>query len=205
MAEFFPGDSTDMQDQHELSRSPSHITDWSDQSLVEALNNGSYAAFETLYQRYRDWVFKSAYRFTWDVQASEDVLQDVFQYLLGKFPGFELRCQLKTFLYPVVRSFSLNLKYKREQEADTRESLLLLSAEYAPQSGVFPLEEFEYALSTLPVEQREVLILRFVDELSLREVAQAMDLPLGTVKSRLHLAVGLLRRNERLQALFAEF
>ena len=196
---------TYMHDPHQFPRSDSCFADWTDQVLVEAVNDGSHVAFEALYQRYRDWVVRLAYRFTRDVQASEDALQETFLYLLGKFPGFELRCQLKTFLYPVVRSFSLNLKHKREQEADSKESLLVLSAEYATQSTVFPLEEFEYALSKLSVEQREVLILRFVDELSLREVAQAMDLPLGTVKSRLHLSVGLLRQNERLQALFAEF
>ena len=194
-----------MHDPHQFPQSASGFASWADQTLVEAVSYGRSAAFEALYLRYRDWVVRLAYRFTRDVQASEDALQETFLYLLGKFPGFELRCQLKTFLYPVVRSFSLNLKHKRKQEADFKESLLVLSAEYVPQSTVFPLEDFEYALSKLSVEQREVLILRFVDELSLREVAQAMDLPLGTVKSRLHLAVGLLRQDERLLAVFTEF
>ncbi|MEO0510257.1 MAG: sigma-70 family RNA polymerase sigma factor [Verrucomicrobiota bacterium] len=193
-----------MHDPHLFPQGASGFADWTDQALIDAVNEGNHAAFEALYRRSRDWVVRLAYRFTRDAEASEDALQETFLYLLGKFPGFELRCQLKTFLYPVVRSFSLNLKHKREREADSKESLLVLSAEYAPQPAVFPLEEFEYALSKLSVEQREVLILRFVDQLSLREVAQAMDLPLGTVKSRLHFAVGLLRQDERLQALFAE-
>ena len=194
-----------MQDKSPFPRNVSDGAGWSDRALVEAVNQGSPVAFEVLYRRYREWVMRLAYRFTRDVEASEDILQETFLYLLGKFPGFELRCQIKSFFYPVVRSLSLNLKHKREQAVVSQESLRALCARYAPQPAVFPLEELEHALSKLSDEQREVLILRYVDELSLREVAQAMDLPLGTVKSRLHLAIGILRNDPRLQALLAEF
>ena len=58
------------------------------------------------------------------------------------------------------------------------------------------------ALDGLPEEQREVLLLRFVDGLSLAEVAEAMDIPLGTVKSRLHNALTALRRDPRTREFF---
>ena len=62
--------------------------------------------------------------------------------------------------------------------------------------------DLQFVLATLPEEQREVLRLRFVDGLSLAEVAEAMDIPLGTVKSRLHHALQTLRQDERTRKFF---
>ena len=59
-------------------------------------------------------------------------------------------------------------------------------------------------LAGLPEAQREVLMLRFVDGLSLSEIAAALDVPLGTVKSRLHNALSALRQDERTRELFEE-
>ena len=58
----------------------------SDQELIELANKGDPNAFETLYYRYRDWVYRLAWRFTGNQQDALDVLQETFTYLLGKFP-----------------------------------------------------------------------------------------------------------------------
>ena len=84
----------------------------SDQELVAGANGGDAAAFETLYRRYRDWVVGLAYRYTRDRELALDVLQETFVYVLGKFPGFELRSEMKTFLYPTVRHLSVALQSK---------------------------------------------------------------------------------------------
>ena len=60
----------------------------SDESLIEAMNNGDTRAFEVLYHRYRDWVYRLACRFTGDDEEALDVLQETFVYFLRKFPGF---------------------------------------------------------------------------------------------------------------------
>ncbi len=78
-----------------------------DLELVAAANRGEVEAFEALYRRYRDWVVSLAYRYTRDRELSLDVLQETFLYVLGKFPGFELRSEMKTFLYPTVRHLSV--------------------------------------------------------------------------------------------------
>jgi RNA polymerase sigma-70 factor (ECF subfamily) len=70
----------------------------SDQELVALVNRGDANAFEMLYQRYRDWVVNLAHRFTGSEDLALDVLQETFLYFLRKFPGFELRANLKTFL-----------------------------------------------------------------------------------------------------------
>src|SRR4030042_1488274 len=87
----------------------------SDQELIELANKGSYEAFEALYRRYRDWVYRLAWRFTGNRADALDVLQETFTYLLGKFPGFELTAAMTTFLYPVVRHVSLRIRSKRSR------------------------------------------------------------------------------------------
>ena len=62
----------------------------SDRELIESINAGNPDAFEILYQRHRDWVYRLAWRFTGHHQDALDVLQETFTYLLQKFPGFEL-------------------------------------------------------------------------------------------------------------------
>ena len=85
----------------------------SDEALVEAANRGDEAAFEALYIRHRDYVLRLAYRFTGSSHDALDVLQDAFSYLLGKFPGFTLTARMTTFLYPVVRSLSVDVLRRR--------------------------------------------------------------------------------------------
>ena len=63
-------------------------------------------------------------------------------------------------------------------------------------------EELAEALRTLPAGQREVLLMRFVDDLELAEIAAALELPLGTVKSRLHHALATLREAPGTRELF---
>ena len=169
----------------------------SDVELVAAINRGDADAFETLYSRHRDWVAALAYRFTGDSDASLDVLQETFLYLLRKFPGFKLTANLKTFLYPAVRHLALAARSKAARYQATAADLDQLEHAPAPSAAGSDVADLQFVLAALPQEQREVLLLRFVDGLSLAEVAEAMRIPLGTVKSRLHNALQTLRHDER--------
>lgn len=175
----------------------------SDLELVAAVNGGDPAAFEVLYFRYRDWVAALAYRFTGDEFACQDVLQETFLYVLRKFPGFRLTANFKTFLYPAVRNLSIGARRKTERFQATDAERWALDQTAAPESAQTNIEELRTVLAALPEEQREVLMLRFVDGLSLAEIAEAMAVPLGTVKSRLHNSLEVLRREERTKQFFA--
>jgi RNA polymerase sigma-70 factor (ECF subfamily) len=168
-----------------------------DQELVAAINRGDAAAFEALYFRYRDWVVTLAFRFTGDQDAVLDVLQETFLYVLKKFPGFRLTAQFKTFLYPAVRNLSIAARRKASRYQATANEQEQLENFAAPPVSSSATGDLEFVLASLPEEQREVLLLRFVDGLNLGEIATAMGIPLGTVKSRLHNALQSLRRNER--------
>jgi len=172
----------------------------SDLTLVAAVNRGEVEAFEVLYLRYRDWVVSLAYRYTRDRELALDVLQETFLYMLGRFPGFELTAQMKTFLYPTVRHLSVAMQSKAtRQPAAGGGQLFQPPPDPAAAERMQGLAEL---MESLPVGQREVLLLRFADGLSLAEVAQALQVPLGTVKSRLHNAIEAMRGDERAEKYF---
>jgi RNA polymerase sigma-70 factor (ECF subfamily) len=173
-----------------------------DLELVAAINDGDAAAFEALYFRYRDWVAGLAYRFTGDSDAALDVLQETFLYFLRKFPGFRLTANLKTFLYPAVRNLSLAARRKAERYQTTEAELQRLDQAAAPETAQTGGGELRIVLGQLSEEHREVVLLRFVDGLSLLEIAEAMEIPLGTVKSRLHNALETMRNDKRIKEYF---
>jgi RNA polymerase sigma-70 factor, ECF subfamily len=175
----------------------------SDLELVAAINRGDAAAFDVLYFRHRDWVAGLAFRLTGDSDAALDVLQETFLYLLRKFPGFRLTANLKTFLYPAVRNLSIAARRKARRYQANEAGQQALEQAAAPEPAPMT-NDLEVILGSLPEEQREVLLLRFVDGLSLSEIAVAMSIPLGTVKSRLHNALHTLREDPRTRAFFAQ-
>ena len=164
-----------------------------DEELVRAAARGDDSAFEQLYRRHRDWVVSVAWRFTRNREDALDALQDTFVYLARRLPTLRLTARLRTFLYPVVRSCSIDIGRKRKHSApngDTVEAVLEAQAELPAEPDT---EDLARVVEVLPDGQREVLLLRFVDGLSLDEIAAALEVPLGTVKSRLHNALGKLR------------
>jgi len=179
---------------------PDQLDSRSDLQLIAAINAGDAAAFEALYFRHRDWVVNLACRFTGSEDLALDVMQETFLYFLRKFPGFRLTADLKTFLYPAVKNLSIAARRKAQRyQSSEAEQVFLESVADAPQPRP---SELGQVLANLPEEQREVLWLRFVDGLSLAEIAGAMAIPLGTVKSRMHNALATLRTDERTKEFF---
>jgi RNA polymerase sigma-70 factor (ECF subfamily) len=168
-----------------------------DQELVRLANSGDASAFERIYVRHRDWAVRLAWRFSRDREDALDVMQDAFAYLFGKFPGFELRAKMTTFLYPVVRNLALERARKRRRTVPIADAD---SAEPEAPAGPQPADAREgrarlaEALRKLNEGEREVVHLRFTEDMKLGEIARALAVPLGTVKSRLHSALSRLRK-----------
>lgn len=173
----------------------------SDRELIDAVNAGDAKAFEQLYERYRDWVYRLAWRFTGQHQDALDVLQETFIYLLKKFPGFELTASMTTFLYPVVKHLALNVKCRRFPEMASDELLLQVPDTRTAEA---PRAELASVLGALPAEQREVVLMRFLDGFSLEEISTALDIPLSTAKSRLYNALRSLRDDPRTRDYFLD-
>lgn len=173
-----------------------------DGELVEAANAGDRGAFEALYLRHRGWAADLAWRFVRDRDVALDVMQDAFLQLLGRFPGFRLTARMRTFLYPVVKHLALDRlrKSRRTVGADER----LDDVPDRGSSGSSPPVGIAAAVEDLPEGQREVLLMRFVDDLPLADIAAALGVPVGTVKSRLHNGLAALRSDRRFAELLAE-
>ena len=152
-----------------------------DEDLVRRFRDGDDAAFEALYERHHAWIVSLAFRFLGDRDGALDVLQDTFAYLLRKRPTLELHAQMRTFLYPVVKHLALSRK-----ERDRRPPPPPPAA--APAAG--DVDDLLVGLSDI---QKEVVQMRFTDGLELQDIADALEVPLGTVKSRLHGALETLR------------
>ena len=177
----------------------------SDHDLIAALNAGDAAAFDALYYRYRDRILRLAYRFTANHADAQDVLQETFSYLYKKFPGFRLTASMTTFLYPVVRNLSLEI-HRKKRTATTSIDVLADLPGFAADPGAGEDQtraDLTATMANLSPEHRQTVLLRFVDDLTMEEIAAAMAVPVGTVKSRLHHAIAAMREDPRIRRYFA--
>jgi len=176
-----------------------------DHDLVAALNAGDAAAFDAIYYRYRDRILRLAYRFTANHADAQDVLQETFSYLYKKFPGFRLTASMTTFLYPVVRNLSLEIHRKKRTATTTTSADVLADVPgFAAGDQIDQTRaELAAAMANLSPEHRQTVLLRFVDDLSMEEIAAATAVPVGTVKSRLHHAIAAMRDDPRIRRYFA--
>ncbi len=129
------------------------------------------------------------------------MLQETFAYLVRKFPGFELTAQMTTFLYPAVRNLSIAARKKRVRATSSDENLDLFPQ--AEEGDTTARDDFSNMLSSLSDAHREILLMRFVDDMTQPEIAAALELPLGTVKSRLHHAVQSVKNSPAVAAMLA--
>ena len=180
-----------------------------DAELVDAVRRGDGGAFATLYLRHRDWAFRVARRFVADDGLAMDAVQEAFLYLHRKGRGLRLTARFTTFLYPVVRHEAQRAarNARRGHGSTSPERKLGVTP---PDPAIPPrdrptdedLAHLHRALAALPDPQREALLMSAVDGMTHGEIAIALGIPLGTVKSRLHAALGTLRENPRLAAWF---
>jgi len=156
-----------------------------DGELVRKFRDGDDRALAELYERHHAWIASLAARFCGDADAALDVLQDTFAYLVRRRADLELRAAMRSFLYPVVKHLALN---RKRAEPNVSSGLVRdIPAPSVPPGGV------EDLLAGLSDVQQEVVRMRYTDGLDLQAIADALEVPLGTVKSRLHSALEILR------------
>lgn len=163
-----------------------------DADLVQQLQQGDLEALGLLFDRYRTLVYRTTLGITGDPEAASDLLQDVFLRLHRYINHVDIERPLEPLLYRM----SANLSYtwvKRNRRwmhyfedffdwlAGENDSSL---QEYAERSEEW--NQLKKALQNLPVQQRVVVVLYYLNDLSLLEIAEILEVPEGTVKSRLH-------------------
>jgi RNA polymerase sigma-70 factor (ECF subfamily) len=162
--------------------------------LLERLRAGDPVAFEEMVAAYQHRVFGVAYRMMGNPADAEDIAQDVFLRVHRSIGEFRGEAKLSTWLYTIASRLCLN----RLASGDRRivrqgeEALTRLAHDRADPAADLEQAELEVALhraiAELPEERRIVVVLRDLEGLSYEEIATALDLELGTVRSRLHRA-----------------
>lgn len=165
-----------------------------DARLVERCRAGDQQACEELVRRYQDKVFALIYRITGDADRVEDIAQEVFLRAFRSLNKFRGGSSLYTWLYRITVNTTLNairsLSRRQETSLDAFEGL-----ERPSGSEANPVEEaashrqlarrVKEAIERLDEQYRAIVYLREVEGLSYEEIAEVVDLPVGTVKSRL--------------------
>jgi RNA polymerase sigma-70 factor (ECF subfamily) len=180
-----------------------------DRRLVDRARGGDLRAFEALVRRYERWVYTLALRMVADRGEAEDIAQEVFLKVHTGLSGFRGASRFSTWLYAIASHHCLNHLASRGRRprpassrtpegADDPPGLLERLADDAPGPDEL-LERQEAArqvrgaLAELTDDHRLILILREIQGLSYEEIAEAVGVEVGTVRSRIHRARTALR------------
>ncbi len=163
--------------------------------LISRSQAGDQGTFTALFEQYKNLVFKTAYLMLDSVTEAEDALQEVFVLVHRDLPSFDPRKgAFTTWLYRVTVNYCLNHRRKRTFINVPLEDAPSATAGESPGASLAEEELIRQAVKELSEKQRAVVILRYYWELPYAEISRILDIPLGTVKSRLDLALRTLRR-----------
>jgi RNA polymerase sigma-70 factor (ECF subfamily) len=174
----------------------------SDEELVEACVAGEASAFDILVARWEDKIRGAAFRFLGSDDEARDVSQEAFLKAYRALPGFKREARFSSWLYQIAVNLCRDrLRRRRGRPTVSLEALqetgaLLASREPGAHELVQRLDlrrSVRRAIAGLSEEQREVLILKEYQGLTFLEIAQALGVPLSTVKTRLYRGLGQLR------------
>ncbi len=175
-----------------------------DAELVERWQAGDLSAFEALVTRHERRVFRLLYRMLGSREEAEDASQDAFLSLFRHGHRFRREARFSTFVYRVAANAALNRRrtlgrarsrsdeFRRRQDAGDD----LPSSPRNPQAsaeGAEVQERVQGALLSLPKDLRMAIVLYDIEGQSYRDIAETLDIPEGTVKSRIHRARNALR------------
>src|SRR5680860_1725727 len=178
-----------------------------DAVLIKEAAAGDAAALETLYDRYSRVVFSFALRIVGDPQIAEEILQEVFFRAWQQGSSFQSnRGSLVTWLLSITHNLSIDeirKRNRRPQKADSAEPEAMLAGMRDESQSVEEevwlgslRESIVDAMDQLPKAQREPIELAYFQGLTQREIAEHLDDPLGTIKTRMRL--GMLKLREHL-------
>ena len=171
-----------------------------ERELIERCRLGDEGAFQELVDRYKDLVFALIARTVPDRSRAEDIAQDVFLRIHRGLPYFRGEARLSTWIYRIVANVCLQ---DHARAAATASAVSLDDERGAPrapsksdrQFGDFELrDQLEKAIARLPANYRLLIAAHYLKGVQYEDLAEALQLPLGTVKTQLYRAKQQLRR-----------
>lgn len=179
---------------------PTTADEASDESLMLAWAAGDGAAFETLYGRHRLRLYRFLLRQLRDGALADELFQDVWQKVVAARQGWRPEAMFATWLYRIAHNRLADhwraLQHRPPAPGDADERTARVPDPDTPERQLSDFEQrrqLQLALDELPPEQREVLLLRLEQELTLEEIGEITGVGRETVKSRLRYAMDKLR------------
>ena len=179
-----------------------------DTELMTQAKLDNHHAFGVLVERHGNWLKRLFYHLFWSWEEAEDGVQEVFLRVWLARQQYEPKARFKTYLFRVARNYWVNRSTRRRPKA----ALVSLEEEFGPRAARLleeladqaPLPEEQVirsyevfcirrAVDELPEKQRWVFILSHFGEMRYAEIAELLEIPEGTVKSRMAHALGHLR------------
>ena len=171
--------------------------------LVEKAKSGDMTAFEALYDMYAAKVYNTALRMTRNSEDALDLAQEIFIRVYKSLPFFKGDSSFSTWLYSIASNACIDFTRKESKKKhDPVDEAFKLPDIITPESEHEKKqlrEDIANAISSLPPNLREVIVLREINGLSYAEIADALDIETGTVKSRIS------RARERLCIILSEY
>lgn len=154
---------------------------------------------EKLIDEYKDFIFNLLYRMTCNYDDALDLMQETFIQAYKALPSFRYEASLKTWIYRIAFNLALGhkTKWKFFKIIKLDKDNKLISNCKNPEDSLSEHQISKYVQSTinkLPPDQKAIILLREIDELSYEEIAEIMNIPVGTVKSRLSRARFYLKK-----------
>jgi RNA polymerase sigma-70 factor, ECF subfamily len=176
-------------------------------SLVIRAKSGDRSAYGELVNRHYEAVIRVVYRLCGDAQIAQDAAQEAFIRAWVRLPGYQPRAPFRSWVFRIAVNTALDvLRRKPEESIENNEGMQLMAEKSpGPEEAVIEKEQVDFlqgAVRALPEAARAVLVLREYGELSYEEIATVLEIPVGTVMSRLNYARTRLRemlRNYRLE------
>jgi RNA polymerase sigma-70 factor (ECF subfamily) len=151
-------------------------------------------AFEELLKRYEPVVLRTCQRYLGDLQEAEEACQDVFLRVFNKISQFEERSSFRTWLYRIVLNVCSNRQQKLQRRSRHEFAGAVVREGFSFNGRVVTNSSVGYALDQLAPADKEILLLRFDEDLTLEEIADVMGLGLSAAKMRLYRSMQRFRR-----------
>lgn len=171
-----------------------NINKLSDEDLVEAIvKTNNTALFEVLYDRFSSLIYNKCYGFAKDGDEAKDLTQDVFLKLFVKLASFKGKSKFSTWVYAFtynhcVNYVTRNTAKKFEKQSVDYKDIENLSDDYEEDDSSFlsmKVEKLKVALELISPEEKMILLLKYQDFLTIKEIASALEIGESAVKMRI--------------------
>lgn len=177
---------------------------------IKQVKKGDQSSFEDIVSYFQNKIYQHCYRMLGNTHEAEDIAQEAFIRAYMNIDSFDNRRKFSTWLYRIATNLTIDRLRKRkpdyflDAEVKGTEGLdmysRLASQDRSPGEEVESLElqrYIQHEISGLPPKYRSIITLRYLEEFSLQEISDILDIPLGTVKTRIHRGREALRKKLR--------